>query len=106
LSKKNIRVSVPAKFTFAIGNKPGLMISAAERLLDLNQYSIRNLAHDIIHSQIRLVITNTDIEELNVDNDKFVKSVNEKIENEINKIGLQLINVHIKDVKVNVLNAE
>ena len=99
LSKQNIRVSVPAQFTVGISNKPSLMIAAAERLLGLDQPSIRSLAHDIIMGQMRLVIANMDIEELNTDRDKFVESVYTNVGNELNKIGLELINVNVTDIQ-------
>ena len=99
LSKQNIRVSVPAQFTVGVSNKPHLMIAAAERLLGLDQKSIRSLAHDIIMGQMRLVIANMDIEELNTDRDKFVDSVYKNVGNELHKIGLELINVNVTDIQ-------
>ncbi len=99
LSKQNIRVSVPAQFTVGVSNKPTLMLAAAERLLGLDQPSIRSLAHDIIMGQMRLVIANMDIEELNTDRDKFVESVYRNVGNELNKIGLELINVNVTDIQ-------
>ncbi len=99
LSKQNIRVSVPAQFTVGVSNKPQLMIAAAERLLGLDQPSIRSLAHDIIMGQMRLVIANMDIEELNTDRDKFVNSVYNNVGNELHKIGLELINVNVTDIQ-------
>lgn len=98
LSKQNIRVSVPAQFTVAISNQPNLMQAAAERLLGMEQGAIRNLAHDIIMGQMRLVIANMDIEELNSDRDKFVSSVYEHVGHELHKIGLDLINVNVTDI--------
>jgi flotillin len=99
LSKQNIRVSVPAQFTVGVSNKPHLMIAAAERLLGLEQAAIRSLAHDIIMGQMRLVIANMDIEELNTDRDKFVDSVYTNVGNELHKIGLELINVNVTDIQ-------
>ena len=99
LSKQNIRVSVPAQFTVGISNKPEMMISAAERLLGLDRPSISSLAHDIIMGQMRLVIANMDIEELNTDRDKFVDSVYTNVGDELNKIGLELINVNVTDIQ-------
>ncbi len=99
LSKQNIRVSVPAQFTVGVSNKPHLMLSAAERLLGLEQPAIRSLAHDIIMGQMRLVIANMDIEELNTDRDKFVESVYQNVGKELNKIGLELINVNVTDIQ-------
>lgn len=99
LSKQNIRVSVPAQFTVGVSNKPEIMLAAAERLLGLDQPSIRSLAHDIIMGQMRLVIANMDIEELNTDRDKFVESVYNNVGNELHKIGLELINVNVTDIQ-------
>jgi flotillin len=98
LSKQNIRVSVPSQFTVGISNKPELMIAAAERLLGLARKDISSLAHDIIMGQMRLVIANMDIEELNVDRDKFVNSVYSHVGEELHKIGLELINVNVTDI--------
>lgn len=99
LSKQNIRVSVPAQFTVGISNKPHLMIAAAERLLALERNAISSLAHDIIMGQMRLVIANMDIEELNTDRDKFVESVYSNVGDELHKIGLELINVNVTDIQ-------
>jgi len=99
LSKQNIRVSVPAQFTVGVSNKPELMIAAAERLLGLERPSITSLAHDIIMGQMRLVIANMDIEELNTDRDKFVESVYRNVGDELHKIGLELINVNVTDIQ-------
>ena len=98
LSKQNIRVSVPAQFTVAIGNDANLMQAAAERLLGMEKNAISSLAHDIIMGQMRLVIANMDIEELNSDRDKFVTSVYEHVGDELHKIGLDLINVNVTDI--------
>jgi flotillin len=98
LSKQNIRVSVPAQFTVAIGNDANLMRAAAERLLGMPKDAIRALSHDIIMGQMRLVIANMDIEELNSDRDKFVTSVYEHVGDELHKIGLTLINVNVTDI--------
>ncbi len=99
LSKQNIRVSVPAQFTVGISSKPVMMLAAAERLLNLDRQSINSLSHDIIMGQMRLVIANMDIEELNTDRDKFVDSVYTNVGDELNKIGLELINVNVTDIQ-------
>lgn len=99
LSKQNIRVSVPSQFTVGISNKPHLMVAAAERLLGLQRNDISSLSHDIIMGQMRLVIANMDIEELNTDRDKFVESVYSNVGDELHKIGLELINVNVTDIQ-------
>lgn len=98
LSLNNIRVNVPSTFTVGISTDPVLMNSAAERLLPLNHQQIRELAQDIILGQLRLVIATLTIEEINKDREKFMTLINENVAKEINKIGLDLINVNVRDI--------
>ena len=99
LSKQNIRVNVPSQFTVGIGESEGLMLAAANRLLSLDRDQIARLSQDIIMGQMRLVIANMDIEELNTDRDKFVSSVYENVGEELHKVGLRLINVNVTDIQ-------
>ena len=98
LSLNNIRVNVPATFTVGISTDGILMNNAAERLLMLNDHTIREQAQDIILGQLRLVIATLSIEEINKDREKFMTLINENVAEEINKIGLELINVNIRDI--------
>src|SRR5688572_17151601 len=99
LSKQNIRVDVPSKFTVGISTEPGVMENAAERLLGLQAPDIHSLATDIILGQMRLVVAMMDIEEINNNRDKFLTNVASNVEAELKKIGLKLINVNITDIK-------
>ncbi|MCB9895228.1 MAG: flotillin family protein [Planctomycetes bacterium] len=98
LSKKNIRVAVPSSFTIGIGTTPAIMTNAAERLLGLDERAVHNQAADIIIGQLRLVIATLAIEEINQDREKFLNLVNENVAIELNKIGLEVINVNIRDI--------
>jgi flotillin len=98
LSKQNIRVDVPSRFTVGISTETVIMQNAAERLLGLSLSEIQELAKDIILGQLRLVIATMEIEEINNDRDKFLKEVSEKVESELKKIGLRLINVNVTDI--------
>jgi flotillin len=98
LSKKNIRVNVPSTFTIGISTDPDIMNNAAERLLGLNDQAIAAQARDIILGQMRLVIATLGIEEINQDREKFLDLVNKNVSTEVNKIGLELINVNIRDI--------
>lgn len=98
LSLNNIRVNVPSTFTVGISKSPVLMSNAAERLLGLSPHAIQEQAQDIILGQLRLVIATLSIEEINKDREKFMNLVNENVAEEINKIGLTLINVNIRDI--------
>lgn len=98
LSKQNIRVDVPSRFTVGISTEPGTMQNAAERLLGLKMNEVQELAKDIILGQLRLVIATMDIEEINSDRDKFLLAVSNNVEIELKKIGLRLINVNVTDI--------
>ena len=99
LSKQNIRVDVPCRFTVGISTEPENMTNAAERLLGLSIDDIRNIATDILFGQLRLVIATMDIEEINADRDKFLANVSTNVEAELRKIGLKLINVNVTDIR-------
>lgn len=98
LSKQNIRINVPSRFTVGISTEPEIMQNAAERLLGLTLRDIENLAQDIITGQLRLVIATMNIEEINADRDKFLTEVASNVESELKKIGLRLINVNVTDI--------
>ena len=98
LSKQNIRVDVPCRFTVGISTETEVMTNAAERLLGLKTDAIQSIATDILFGQLRLVIATMDIEEINADRDKFLASVSANVEAELRKIGLKLINVNVTDI--------
>ncbi|CAA7196010.1 flotillin family protein [Chryseobacterium potabilaquae] len=99
LSKQNIRVDVPCRFTIAISTEPDSMGNAAERLLGLGQEQIQELSKDILFGQLRLVIATMTIEEINSDRDKFLDNISKNVDAELKKIGLKLINVNVTDIK-------
>jgi flotillin len=99
LSRQNIRVNVPSRFTVAISTEPGVMTNAAERLLNRNEDEIRDMSKDIIFGQLRLVVATMDIEEINADRDKFLANVYHNVGTELRKIGLELINVNVTDIQ-------
>ncbi|WP_018628071.1 flotillin family protein [Niabella aurantiaca] len=99
LSRQNIRVDVPCRFTIAISTEPDSMGNAAERLLGLSPDQIQELAKDILFGQLRLVIATMTIEEINSDRDKFLDNISKNVDTELKKIGLKLINVNVTDIK-------
>ena len=98
LSRQNIRIDVPSRFTVGISTEPAVMQNAAERLLGLKLNEIQELAKDIIFGQLRLVIATMNIEEINTDRDKFLDAISRNVEGELKKIGLRLINVNMTDI--------
>lgn len=98
LSRQNIRIDVPSRFTVGVSTEMGIMQNAAERLLGLTLTEVQELAKDIILGQLRLIIATMDIEEINSDRDKFLEAVSRNVETELKKIGLRLINVNVTDI--------
>ncbi len=98
LSLQNIRVNVPSTFTIGISTQPEIMNNAAERLLGLTEREIAAQANDIIFGQLRLVIATLTIEEINQDREKFLDLVTKNVRLELAKIGLEVINVNIRDI--------
>jgi flotillin len=99
LSRQNIRVDVPCRFTIAISTEVDSMGNAAERLLGLAPNEIQELSKDILFGQLRLVIATMTIEEINSDRDKFLDNISKNVDTELKKIGLKLINVNVTDIK-------
>ena len=98
LSRQNIRVDVPCRFTVGISTDPEYMTAAAERLHGQSANQIQEMARDILFGQLRLVIATMSIEELNSDRDKFLEAITSNVEVELKKIGLKLINVNVTDI--------
>lgn len=98
LSRQNIRVNVPSTFTVGISIDPEVMNNAAERLLNLKQGEIEEMAREIIFGQLRLTVASLSIEEINQDRERFLDAIRTNVSPELNKIGLYLINVNITDI--------
>jgi flotillin len=99
LSKQNIRMNVPSRFTIGIATDEEGMNNAAIRLLGLSQPQIEALAKDIIFGQLRATIATMNIEEINAERELFEQKVTSNVETELKKIGLRFINVNIADVQ-------
>jgi flotillin len=98
LSMQNIRVNVPSTFTVGISTEPSIMTNAAERLLGLSSNLIEAMAREIIFGQLRLTVASLTIEQINQDRESFLAAIIKNVEPELNKIGLNLINVNITDI--------
>lgn len=98
LSLQNIRINVPSTFTVGISTEPEIMNNAAERLLNLSQQQIEEMAKEIIFGQLRLTVASLTIEQINQDRESFLESIRKNVSPELNKIGLYLINVNITDI--------
>jgi flotillin len=98
LSFQNIRINVPSTFTVGVSTDPAIMNNAAERLLGLPSGKIEDMAKEIIFGQLRLTVASLTIEQINQDRESFLVEIRKNVEPELNKIGLNLINVNITDI--------
>ena len=98
LSQENIRINVPSTFTVGISTDPTIMNNAAERLLHLKPDQIESMASEIIFGQLRLTVASLTIRQINADRDQFFESIRDNVGHELNKLGLNLINVNITDI--------
>jgi flotillin len=98
LSLQNIRINVPSTFTVGVSTEEAIMNNAAERLLNLQQDDVENMAREIIFGQLRLTVASLTIEQINQDREKFLDAIRRNVAPELNKIGLYLINVNITDI--------
>jgi flotillin len=99
LSSQNIRIDAPASFTIGISTDPQVMQNAATRLLGRTLDEIQQLAGEIIMGQMRVVFASMTIEEINSDREKLISSITKGVEVELHKVGLQMINGNIRDIK-------
>jgi len=98
LSRNNIRISVPSTFTVALSSEPKLMDAAAQRLVGLTNNLIVKQSEEVIFGQLRAAIATMSIEEINSDRDQFMEAIEKNVNTELNKLGLQIINVNITDI--------
>ena len=98
LSKEKIKVNVPSSFTVGISTEPGVMSNAAERLLGQPLPAIETLVSDVIFGQMRAIIAKMDIESLISERDQFIQKITKGVEGELQKVGLKLMNVNIRDI--------
>ncbi|MBQ9396343.1 MAG: flotillin family protein [Proteobacteria bacterium] len=99
LTRENIRVNVSSVFTVGISTQQRVMENAAERLLGLTRKQIVILAQEVILGQLRLVLATMDIDEIHTQSDRFLVAVQENVEQELNKIGLRVINININSIR-------
>ena len=97
-SRQKIRVNMPATVTIGISTKAGVMENAAERMLGLDLKQIRMLGQEIIYCQMRLAIASIDIESVNSDPDLLLEKIVARVEVELAKVGLRLININIQNI--------
>lgn len=86
----------PVKCTVGISTEPSVMVNAAERLLGLKLTQVKDLASDMIDSSICDVIDRTQSIDNHTDKVGLTEKISEKLEGELRKIGLRMININLR----------
>ena len=92
-------MNVPSAFTIAVSNDGHVEMQAIKRLLDMDEAQVRHQSEEIILGQLRSVIASMSIDEINRDRIKFESNIRDHCEQELQKIGLGLINVNIINIE-------
>ena len=99
ISKENIRVDIPSNAVFEISSDPDLQQVAVERLLGMPTDELKRLVAETIYGQMRIVIAQMSVVELNNDRETFQHKILENVSNELKKYGLNLKTINILDVR-------
>lgn len=99
LTNNSIRVDVPSQFTTRIGYQDSSTLqNAVNNLLESSEEDIINHCKEIILGSLREIVSRMSIEELISDREKFIKLVDSNTNKELRKIGIEIVNVNIRDI--------
>lgn len=95
INEDNQKTSLTVRIVAGIGEKDTLLEKAASRLLSLKPHQLTTLTEDIAMGQIRQLVRGMTEEEIYTHQNKLIEALYPSIGNELNKVGLQLINVDL-----------
>ena len=98
LTADNYRFNLEGAVTVEISTDTELMQVAGEKLTGLKQEQIAELATDVIIGKIRLTVAEFNIEEINLERDKFFSSVAYDVEYGLKYLGLKAVNFNYTDM--------
>ncbi|MDF2700185.1 MAG: hypothetical protein K0Q49_1741 [Haloplasmataceae bacterium] len=98
LTKDNISIDIEARLSIGISVEEGIRDNAVERLLGLKLEHIHDLTKDILIGILRLLVNNKDAVIINLNSDEFLTEFVNKANNEVNKIGINLISINLNRI--------
>ena len=98
LTKLNHQINLKSKLSVSITTDPQYWKNAAERLTGLELREIKALAIDIIYSEIRKVVAQSDKISLITEREKLPHDLSGNMELELNKIGMNLKLMDIEEI--------
>lgn len=96
---KMILVDVKTKVTFALHHLPEVQMNAIEKLSSLDIKDRNQMIQEIVFGQLREIIASMEVEHINSNLTTFREKARTAIEQDMNKLGLTLINITITEVK-------
>ena len=100
MSGDDMHVDASARMSVAISAEPELMPNAAKHLLNASEERIQSLAHDILLAQLRRLLATTSMEGFSAFRNKFLDTLQENVEAELNKLGLHIVSIDLTQVRV------
>ena len=100
MSGDAMHVNASARMSVAISTDSELMINAAQHLLSASEERIQSLAQDILLTQLRRLIAVTGMEGFNSFRNKFLDTLQENTETELNKLGLHIVSIDLTQVNI------
>ncbi len=97
-NKDNVPINVQGIATCKISTTPEDILNAAENFLNKSVVDIHAVVKNILQGHLRSIIGNLDINELLRQRDEFNKKVIVESTDELRRLGVQIINLVIKDV--------
>lgn len=99
MSGDDMHVDASARMSVAISTEPELMPNAAKHLLNASEERIQSLAHDILLAQLRRLLATTSMEGFSAFRNKFLDTLQENVETELNKLGLHIVSIDLTQIR-------
>lgn len=99
ISKENIRVDIPCNIVVGVSSDYDVQQLAVERLLNMPEDELKKLIAETVYGQMRTVIAQMTIVELNGDRETFQRKVMENVSNELRQYGLIVKTINIQDIR-------
>lgn len=100
MSGDGMHVDASVRMSVVISTEPELMPNVAKHLFNASEERIQSLAHDILLAQLRKLLATTSMEGFSAFRNKFLDTLQENVEAELNKLGLHIVSIDLTQVRV------
>lgn len=99
IDEQKIKTHLPIVATVAISQDKLIQQNAATRFLSASVEDIRTQISEILIGESRGIMATMLIEDINADRNTFLNKVKESLSKELEKIGFDVVNINISEVK-------